>query len=238
MAAPHFLAVFVSSSDFIRAFDAEISKAGLLIRGASFESAVAMSECGVSVQVGAGAAIEVPARVAATVPGVGVAVVFSGVPGELAALAEKLRAGGADPSPQPQPEETSRLLSERLKEMTVTEKMQLALAGSREERLALMRDVNKAIHVFVFRNPRVGLDEVQYGAKQTTLSPDALKMISEHREWGMNPTVCTALVRNPRTPLPIAVKLLDRIPANELRAVAKGGARDQIVQAARKKLAG
>lgn len=51
-------------------------------------------------------------------------------------------------------------------------------------------------------------------------------------------SVCTALVRNPKTPFALALKLLDRVPLNELRALAKGGAREQIVHAARKKLAG
>jgi hypothetical protein len=70
-----------------------------------------------------------------------------------------------------------------------------------------------------------------------SLSPDALKAIAEHREWGMNATICTSLVRNPKTLLPLALRLLERIPVSEVRAIAKGGARDQIVQAARKRLA-
>jgi hypothetical protein len=63
-------------------------------------------------------------------------------------------------------------------------------------------------------------------------------MIAEHREWSGNPTVCTGLVRNPRTPLPLALKLMDKVPLSDLRMIAKGGARDQIVNAARKKIAG
>ena len=47
-----------------------------------------------------------------------------------------------------------------------------------------------------------------------------------------------ALVRNPKTPLAIAVHLLDRLPMSEIRAIAKGRAREQIVHAARKKVNG
>jgi hypothetical protein len=79
---------------------------------------------------------------------------------------------------------------------------------------------------------------VQYAAKSPNLAPDAIKLIAEHKEWGTNTTVCTALVRNPKTPVPIALKLLERVPMSELRAIAKGGARDQIVHAARRKVAG
>ena len=122
--------------------------------------------------------------------------------------------------------------------MTAPQKMALALSGSREERFALMRDQNKVLHVYVLKNPRIGVDEVAYAAKLPSFSPDALKLIAENREWGGNATVCIALVRNPRTPLPIALRLLDKIPLSEVRALAKGGARDQIVHAARKKVNG
>ena len=67
------------------------------------------------------------------------------------------------------------------------------------------------------------------------LSPDALKPIAEHKE--ANATVCTALVRTPRTPMPRALRLLDRVPIAGVRAIARGGARDALVHAARKRVA-
>ncbi|MGV3621372.1 MAG: hypothetical protein ACO1OB_11180, partial [Archangium sp.] len=127
-------------------------------------------------------------------------------------------------------------LSERLKGMTVTEKMQMAKQGTRDERAALLRDVNKTLHIYVLKNPRIGLDEVQSAAKNPQLGPDAIKMIAEHREWGSNPTVCAALVRNPKTPVPMALKMIDKVPMTDIRALAKGGAREAIVHAARRRL--
>jgi hypothetical protein len=235
MPPPVLTASFVSAADFLAAFDSEISKSsGLLVHGASLANATAMSECRVSVTV-EGEVIEVPARIAAIVPGVGIAVVFEGVPAELADLASRLREPAAEPEKGP---DQRGPLTDRLKAMTVQQKYQLALSGSREERLALFRDIHKPVHVFILKNPRIGLDEVQYAAKLTNLSPDAIKLIVGHREWGTNAAICTALVRNPKTPLLIALRLLDRIPLSELRAIAKGGLRDQIVHAARKKVNG
>jgi hypothetical protein len=234
MPLPVLTAAFASPADFLIAFDAEIGKGGLLVRGASVGNAPAMSECRVSVAIAGEAAVEVTARIAAVVPGVGIAVIFEGVPAPLAELAARLRAPAA-PAEEEEPEQKGPL-TERLKAMSVQQKFQLALSGSRDERLALFRDHNKPVHVFVLKNPRIGIDEVQYAAKLPNLAPDAIKMISEHREWGMNSTICTALVRNPKTPMPIALKLLDRVPPSEVRSIAKGGARDQIVHAARKKV--
>lgn len=225
-------ASFESREAFLVTFTAEISRGGLLVRGAEASQAAAGADVALTVSIAGGAAVQVTARLAAVVPGVGVAVMFAGVRPQLEALSRgEFEAPDDEPGP-PGP------LSERLKKMTVNEKMQLALGGSRDERAALFRDVNKTLHLLVLKNPRIGLDEVQAASKLPQLSPDALKMIADHREWGSNPTICAALVRNPKTPVPLALRALDKVPMTELKAIAKGGARDAIVHAARKKLAG
>ncbi|MGC4117517.1 MAG: hypothetical protein QM765_23755 [Myxococcales bacterium] len=192
---------------------------------------------------------------AAVVPGVGVAVMFEGTPAALQALADELRGGApslpdepaVEPEPEPEAEPEDKkdegpaspgLLSDRLKAMSVSQKMALALSGSREERFALLRDQNKTLHVYVLKNPRIGVDEVAWAAKNPNTSPDALKMMAENREWNSNATVLIALVRNPKTPLPLALRMLDKLPMTEIRALAKGGAREQVVHAARRKVNG
>jgi hypothetical protein len=238
------VAEFTSAEDFLGVHQRELSKGGLLVRGASLPAGASLGACVLVVSVAGQAPVEVQAQIAAAIPGVGVAVMFpGGPPAPLVALAERLRAPaeqapaeeeaepGADEPPAPS---HNPLMSARLAALTVTEKMQLALSGDREARAYLLRDTNKALHVYVLRNPRLGLDEVIYAAKMSSLSPEALKLIAEHREWGVNTTVCTALARNPRTPVPLVLKLLPRVPMQELRVIAKGQGRAPIVQAARK----
>lgn len=232
-ADPVFPVNYSTASEYISAFEQEISRSGLLIRGATCDHVGAMTKCKIEMRVANFPAIEFDAQIASIVPGIGIAVVFSEIPTRAVELANKLRQmmehgnelGG-----------NRKTVFERLKTMNASKKMQLALSGDREERMALLRDVNKVLHAFVLKNPRIGLDEVHYAAKMSSLSPEALKNISEHKEWGSNTVICCALVRNPRTPLPLAIRLLNKIPLSEIRALAKGGARDQIVQAARKKI--
>jgi hypothetical protein len=227
------VAQFNGAAEFLAAFEVEIARGGLLVRGASVENTHAGAACELSIEVAGESPVQVAARIAAVVPGVGVAVMFDGgVPEALTELAEAAR----NPAPADEPKVSGNLF-DRLRAMSVTEKTQLALSGSRDERTALLRDNAKTVHVFVLKNPRIGLDEVQAAAKNPNLSPDALKMIAEHREWGLNPSVCTSLVRNAKTPLPLALKMLERVPLSDLRALAKGGAREQLVQAARRKIA-
>lgn len=234
---------WASAEEYLAVFTSEISRGGLLVRGASLVGVQAGAEVLLSVSVTGGGSAEVPARVAAVVPGVGVAVMFSGgVPPELATLGAPVLEAEVLPLEEEDEEEEKKgppgPLSERLKKMTVNEKMQLALTGTRDERMALFRDTNKSLHIFVLKNPRIGLDEIQGAAKSPNVSPDALKMIAEHREWGSNAQVAASLVRNPKTPMPLAMRMLDKVPMSELKAIAKGGAREQLVHAARKKLAG
>ena len=247
MNTPRFVAEFPSAEDFLGVHQREISKGGLLVRGASLPAGAALGACILVVSVTGQAPVEVQAQLAAAVPGVGVAVMFpGGPPPSLAALAQRLQAP-AEPTleaaddEEPEGDEAeppapahNPLMSARLAAMTVTEKMQLALSGDREARAYLLRDTNKVLHVYVLRNPRLGLDEVIYAAKMPSLSPDALKFIAEHREGGVNTVVCTALARNPRTPVPLVLKLLPRVPVAELKVIAKGKGRAPIVQAARK----
>jgi hypothetical protein len=245
MSTPRLVAEFASAEDFLGGYEREMSKGGLLVRGASLPPGASLGPCVLAVSVVGQTPVEVQAQLAAAVPGVGVAVMFpGGAPAPLVALVERLRAPPAQAPAEEEEVEASAdeppapahnpLMSARLAAMTVTEKMQLALSGDREARAYLLRDTNKALHVYVLRNPRLGLDEVIYAAKMSTLSVDALKLIAEHREWGVNSSVCTALARNPRTPVPLVLKLLPRIPIQEIRVIAKGQGRAPIVQAARK----
>jgi hypothetical protein len=240
------VAEFPDAQAFLGSYQREISAGGLLIRGATLPPGTAPGECVLAVHVAGQPPVEEQARIAAAVPGVGVAVMFPKPPARLSALAERLKApaeplaedsaaeeDAPEPDEAPEPQAPT-LMSAKLSAMSVTEKMQLALSGDREARAYLLRDNNKVLHGYVLRNPRIGLDEVLYAAKMSSLSADALKFIAEHREWGVNVSVCTALARNPRMPVPLVLKLLPRLPSQELRAIAKGTGRAAIVQAARK----
>lgn len=127
-------------------------------------------------------------------------------------------------------------IHERIRTMSTADKQQLALQGDRVARLALVKDDNKTLQAFLLKNPRITLEEVRYIASYRQASPDALVTIANHKEWGQSPGVVAALVRNPKTPTPTAVKLLDRLPMSDVRLLAKANdAPHAVVQAARKK---
>ena len=231
------VAEFGSPEEYLAAYEEEISVGGLFLKGASVEGGAAMSECTLAVLIGGEEVAEENAKLAFVTPGIGVAVVFLAPPAALDELAARLR----EPEPEPEAgagdgvqQNSARQL---LAQLLPSQKMSLALKAGRAERHHLLRDNNKVLHAYVLRNPHLGLDEVQAAAKLNSLSPEALKAIGDHPEWGQNSVICAALVRNSKTPMAIALRLLPRVPLNDLRAIAKGAGRQQIVLAARKLLA-
>lgn len=151
--------------------------------------------------------------------------------------AEPTEATAADPGTGPRgPEEgPPALLVDQIRAMTTPQRMHLAAHGDRAARLLLLKDPNKTIQAFVLQNPHVTLEEVRYLAGSRQASPDALQMIAGHREWSQNAGVVTALVRNPKTPLGSATRLLDRLPQQELRRLAKSNDVPRGVQLAARK---
>jgi hypothetical protein len=117
------------------------------------------------------------------------------------------------------------------------DRIQLALRGDREQRLAILRDRHRAVHVYVLRNPGLTFDEIVAIARMPTVAPEVLTQIAERREWGQKPDVAMALIRNPATPTPVAVRLIDFVSETDLRLLAKDTrTREPIQRAARKKL--
>lgn len=127
----------------------------------------------------------------------------------------------------------------RYKEATTAEKIQMALHGGKDARSLVLRDINKSLHQHVLRNPHLGLDEVAAIAKMTTTTSDLLASICERREWSQRPEIALALVRNPKTPVPAALRVLEHVSQAELRRLAKDtSARPPLRHAAAKRIVG
>ena len=130
-------------------------------------------------------------------------------------------------------------LLKQLESMSLNDKRQAALHGGKEMRGLLLRDHNKTLHPFVMKNPANTPDEVEAASRMTTINPEVLHQIAINREWTRSAAVVRNLVKNPKTPLPDALQVLERLAVSDLRAIAKGGSvRMPILQAARKKVAG
>jgi len=119
--------------------------------------------------------------------------------------------------------------------LPVPEKRKLARQGNKIVRQLLMKDPNKSLHVLVVKNPRLGLDEALEYSKRPNIAPDALKTMSQNRTFLNSRQFIFNLVRNPSTPVDVAIRLMPRLTHNEWRIIAKAGSvRTPIAAAARK----
>ncbi|HJQ24506.1 MAG TPA: hypothetical protein VKA60_11370 [Blastocatellia bacterium] len=103
--------------------------------------------------------------------------------------------------------------------MSVKDRVLLAIKGTREARLILVRDPNRLVASAVMRNPRLTDNEVEYIASIKSVHEDVLRQIGMHRGWVKSYAVIHNLVRNPRSPIAISLGFLNRIQTRDLRAL-------------------
>ncbi|GIW39915.1 MAG: hypothetical protein KatS3mg076_0492 [Candidatus Binatia bacterium] len=120
-------------------------------------------------------------------------------------------------TPRPLPES----LWARVRSMSVGERIKLALRGNREARGLLLRDSNRLVRRLVLQNPRLTVDEVLALCRNRTADSELLVSVADNRDWTRNYQVRLALVQNPRTPVPLALKLLDSLWDRDVRLLAK-----------------
>jgi len=92
--------------------------------------------------------------------------------------------------------------------MTVGTKIRMALTGNKEARVLLLRDNNKVVHLACIKNPRITEGEVQWVAAQRHYDSELLRHIARNREWMKNYQIRLALIKNPKTPIPVATPLV------------------------------
>ena len=129
-----------------------------------------------------------------------------------AALAETLAGADID-------QERRATLVQRLSKMRVVERVQLALKGNRDERMALIRDPCKVVQRAVLQSSQIADSEAEAFAAMATLSEEALRIIGTNRNFLRNYTIVRNLINNPKTPLEVSLHLLPNIMAQDLKAL-------------------
>ena len=122
----------------------------------------------------------------------------------------------------------------RIRQMNVRQRMHLASKADRIERATLIRDSSPQVLMGLVTNPRIGSDDIVQIIRNPQVSPGVLDRITRETRWLANGEIQKALVRNPKTPGPIALRLVDSLPTEELRKLGKmqSGLREPLRKAA------
>jgi len=72
----------------------------------------------------------------------------------------------------------------------------------------------------VLSSPKINESEVEAFAKMANVSEDVLRIIGANRSWMQHYGIAHGLVRNPKTPPGISARLLPKLSARDVKAVA------------------
>jgi hypothetical protein len=117
-------------------------------------------------------------------------------------------------------DEENQSMTQRLALMNVAERMKAAMKGSKSERAVLIRDPNKLVSAAVLSSPKLTESEVENIAKLANVSEEVLRTIGMNRGWTKNYGIISALTKNPKTPLAVSMRFVQRLSERDLKMIA------------------
>jgi hypothetical protein len=149
----------------------------------------------------------------------------------------KANSGSTESPPRPESHMGERVnLPTRIQEMTVNEKIKLASIGDMEARRLLIREGNREIQLAVLNNPRITDSEIVAICNSRNVYEDLLRHLATSREWHKVYAVRLALVKNPKTPYALALRLVPTLVSNDLKLLAKSRSVPPAVATAAKRI--
>jgi hypothetical protein len=114
-------------------------------------------------------------------------------------------------------EDKTGLSEGQIRLLPVPARLKLARGAPRTLRAILLRDSNSQVAVSVLINNALSEQEIEQTAGNRSVAEEVLEAIAKRREWVNRYTVTKALVQNPRTPLPTALRLVPKLSVRDLR---------------------
>ena len=110
---------------------------------------------------------------------------------------------------------------QKINQMSVRERVQLAFSGNKSERLILAKDPNKFVGLSLIESPQIGKDEIYEILQNKSISGEVVRKISENRNWIRNYSVMLSLIKHPKVPVKKASTYVKRVKHVDLRKMAK-----------------
>ncbi len=128
--------------------------------------------------------------------------------------------------------EQSRVLST----LPITDRVKLAMKGTREQRAQLIRDPNKMVASAVLTSPKLTDAEVEAFSRMGNVSEDVLRVIATNRAWTKNYGVVLGLAKNAKTPPAISMQLLHRLNERDTKALSTDRNIPEVLRLAARKI--
>jgi hypothetical protein len=112
-------------------------------------------------------------------------------------------------------------VAKRIEDMTISEKIRVAMLGSAAQRRVLACSPVRSIAEAAVKSPRIQPDEVQKLAMLPEANEEVLRQISRRGDWLKSSRTRYYLARNPKTPANIAITQLSHLSEFDLKALEK-----------------
>ncbi len=115
-------------------------------------------------------------------------------------------------------------MRELIREMSVPQKLRLAVRGNMEARKILIEDRLQLVAVAVLKSPRITRTEIERAAESKTVQPEVIWAIAKDASAMRNYQIRWALVQNPKTPIQIATQVMGTLREKEVKTLSKSKA--------------
>ena len=103
--------------------------------------------------------------------------------------------------------------------LNTAEKVIRALKGTSGDRAILIRDPNRIVAGAVLGSPRLTEVEIERFAAMKNVSDEVLRQIASNKDWTKRYGVISSLVRNPRTPVGLAINFVPRLNPRDMKSI-------------------
>jgi hypothetical protein len=110
---------------------------------------------------------------------------------------------------------------QKISQLGVGQRVQLAIKGSKDERFILVRDGSKVVSSAVLESPKISDQEIEMFATLKNVQEGVLRGIAGKRKFMRNYVVQRNLANNPRTPLDVSLPIMKGLMINDLRSMSK-----------------
>lgn len=123
--------------------------------------------------------------------------------------------------PEGEVEEKTGLTDIEIRQLPVPMRVKMARNAPRQIRLILIRDSNTQVAMTVLTANSLPDTEVEQIANSRAVCEEVLSAIPKNKEWIGKYNIVKALLKNPKTQLAVALRLLPRMSVKDLRELAK-----------------
>jgi hypothetical protein len=146
-----------------------------------------------------------------------------------AELAQEPPEAGAA-APNPEADQKRLTITQRVMRMSVSEKIKLATLGNKEARTLLLRDSNKLVSMAAATSPRITDGEILSLSNSRVVNTDVLRYIYSNREFLKTYAIKISLVKNPKVPLPTALKMMYTLQEKDIKELSRDRNVPQTIQ--------